>query len=409
MPNLDIDDGVLSYAYLQWLNQAPEERMGTLPNDDVEIYVDATPSFPAQPVRLGATLHSFLHPANPGAGKETATTLEYSGIPVHDLEGLGRHIHPRALNPDQLTKWATPEDIADADDIYKLFNEGRATRGYLPPKINPSSVENRRNPEPGWAVYIRSRLHHSRQNRISLGPAGAWALIDNDIPIQYSQEKHHLKISSSVLLESEKAARERGEEHGRNIRALYDWGVVPREHVPGSALAGGDDVPEWARRTLARLHYLAKADGSAAASEEPEIAALREAGRLTLVPSKSGNGLRISQENKKTCTSAEIRAGLGQLSPEVREFGPGIAQQDNPLGAAESARQPGASYGQPGAQHALPFQPSPEVPTWAGAGAFAPPTVGGYQPPSSSAAPAHAHSLAPGQQRPPAPQGQRRR
>ncbi|MGI5347327.1 hypothetical protein ACQEU8_03940 [Streptomyces sp. CA-250714] len=405
MPNPDIDDGVLSYAYLQWLNQAPEERMGTLPNDDVEIYVDATPSFPAQNVRLGAALHSFLHPANPGAGKDTADTLQYSGIPVHNLEGLGRHIHPQALNPDQFAKWATPEDIADADDIYKLFNEGRATRGYLPRKINPNTAANRKNPEPDWSIHIRSQLQHSRKDEAALGPMAAWALIDNDIPLQHSQWRGNVKISSQVLLDTEKAALERAEEYGRYIRAFYDWGVLPPKHVPSTAHIRGNPLPEWARRTVTRLHGLAKAVGQAAASEEPEIAALREAGQLTLVPTESGNSVRISQENKKTCTIAEIRAGLDRLPPAVREFGPGNAQQQNQLGAAGSAQQPDAPHGQLRAQPSL--QPSPEVPTWVGAGAFAPPSPGGHQPPSSTT-PAMPPSGAPDPQLQPT-QGQRRK
>ncbi|MGI5347316.1 hypothetical protein ACQEU8_03880 [Streptomyces sp. CA-250714] len=378
MPNRD--DGVLAYAYLRWVGQAPEQRVGTLPNYDVVIHVPGTPAFPPQPVNLGEALHSFLNPANPGAGEQTAIELRNTNLPVQNLEGLGWHIHPRVLNQDQRARWITPQDAQDAAGIYRLSNEGRTTRGYLPALISQKENAKRagRNREPDWSVTIRIRLHHNRTGRTLLGPAAAWALIDNAIPVQRSRTEGRVQILPTVLTNTQKAARERGEKYGRDIRAMYEWGVIPREHVPSHVPHGSADneLAPWAKQTLGRLFHLAAVTGKHATSEEPEIAALKESGKLTLVPTKSGKSYKISMENTKSEPLANIRAALAKLPPALRAHGPDGPPQQNLLGAAGFAPQPSASYQQPQAPH-QPILPPPPAPTWAGAAwAFAPPAAG---------------------------------
>ncbi|MGI5347326.1 hypothetical protein ACQEU8_03935 [Streptomyces sp. CA-250714] len=391
MPNPTPDDLTLSRAYLLWVNppEPAEDRWGTLPDRDVEITVPAMWPYPEQLVKLGEELHSFLNPANPGAGPKLVVALGTGDVPVDDVKGLGWHIHPGILNDDQLAKWATPDDRKNADMIYQLFEEGRAITGHLPAKILKDKNEKRKHREPDWSLEIRRRMYFNKvgegDEKGFLGPAAAWALIDNDIPVVRDSRREGLvQISPAVPLESEKAARERGEEHGRNIRAFYDWRIVPRGYTPSSNTRSKDNLPAWAKQTVNRLADLAKTGSQSAASTAPEIAALEEAGGLTLVPNESHTGFRVSTKSRKTWPITAIIDAVNRLPTELREFGPGSAQQQNQLGGAQSARQPGASYGQPGAQHTLPPQPRPEVPTWAGAGAFAPPSAGGHQPPSST-------------------------
>ncbi|MGI5347293.1 hypothetical protein ACQEU8_03760 [Streptomyces sp. CA-250714] len=402
MPNPD--DGVLAYAYLRWVGQAPEQRMGTLPNDDVVIRIPGppeTPAFPPQTVNLGEALHSFLDPANPGAGEQTAIELRNTNVPVQNLEGLGWHIHPKALNQDQRAKWFTPQDTQDAVGIYRLFNEGRTTRGYLPVWI--SKIENAKragwNREPDWSVTIRIRLHHNRGGTASLGPAAVWALIDNAIPVIRSQREGFVQIHPRAPTIGQKAAREMGEKRGRNIRAMYEWGIIPPEHVPpyGPRAGSAKAIKPWAKQTLDRLADLARAKSKHATSEEPEIAALKEAGKLTLVATDSGKSYKISAENTEPI--ANIVAALTKLPPELRDHGPDGPPQQNQLGEAEFAPQPSASYQQPQAPH-QPFVPPapPPAPTWAGAAsAFSPPATGGYEYPSSATQPVMP-SLTPQQQ-----------
>ncbi|MGI5347323.1 hypothetical protein ACQEU8_03920 [Streptomyces sp. CA-250714] len=386
VPNPTPDDLTLSRAYLLWVNppEPGEDRRGTLPDRDVEITVPAMWPYPEQLVKLGEELHSFLNPANPGAGPKLVVALGTGDVPVDDVKGLGWHIHPGILNDDQLAKWTTRKDLEDADAISRLFEEGRATIGYLPRKVTKEANDKRKpeDREPDWSVSIRKRLISSRDGTSPLGPAAAWALVGNDIPLQYSQRMAgRVQISPNVPLESEKAAYEQAEERARNIRALYDRGIVPRKHVPSHHPRDRDEMPLWARQTLTRLFNLAKDSSRNAASMEPEIAALRESGGFELEPTKSGKSFKISSQNKQTCAIGYIIANLkrpGAAEPPTSSHG--HAQQQNPLGTADFAQQPGVPYGQPPAQPSL--QSGPEVPTWAAAGAFAPPSPSGYQRPS---------------------------
>ncbi|MGI5347311.1 hypothetical protein ACQEU8_03855 [Streptomyces sp. CA-250714] len=387
MPNPTPDDLTLSRAYLLWVNEDFEERRETLPDREVEITVPAMWPYPKQVVKLGEELHSFLNPANPGAGPKLVVALGTGDVPVDNLKGLGWHIHPGILNDDQIAEWTDSTDLREADWIHQLYEEERATRGYVPTRIDSAERnEKRKNSEPDWSLGIRRKMNRSRAGEdYPWGPAAAWALIGNEIPVQRSQESGRVRISSRAPLDSERAARERGEMLGRNIRALYDWGIIPLEHVPPSA-PRGRQWPEWAKKTLSRIAHLAIKGDSAVASEEPEITALNDSAQLTLQPTENGKGFKIAI--RKTYPTAAILANLEQLPPDLRKYGPDGPSQQAAPGVAESAPQLGASYGQPPA--VPPFQPSaaplPQNPTLAEAArALAPPIAGGYQFPSSEA------------------------
>ncbi|MGI5347315.1 hypothetical protein ACQEU8_03875 [Streptomyces sp. CA-250714] len=390
MPNSIVDDLRLSHAYLLWVRQAPEERRGTLPDREVEITVPAMPPYPEEVVHLGEELHSFLNPTNPGAGENLVEALSTGGVPVDNLKDLGWHIHPGILNDDQLANWTTSVDLRDASRINRLYEEGRVSRGYVPSKIDSLATNEKRGiPEPDWSVRIRRRLHDKKDGN-PLGPAAAWALIDNGVPIKPSPWEGYAHISAEAQLDSQRAALERSKEYGRNIRALYEWEIIPREHVPASG-PRGKKWPDWVKETLKRIVNLAQKGGTAAAWEETEIAALHDATGLTLEPTKNGQSFRISAANLKKYPAAAILAALDKLEPELREYGPSGPSQQAAPGAAEPAPQLGASFGQPPASPS--FQPSappfpqafPQNPTWAEATrAFAPPVPSGYQNPSSA-------------------------
>ncbi|MGI5347312.1 hypothetical protein ACQEU8_03860 [Streptomyces sp. CA-250714] len=391
MPNPTIDDLTLSRAYLLWANapEPGEDRRETLPDREVEITVPAMAPYPEQVVKLGEELHSFLNPANPGAGPKLVVALGTGDVPVDNLKGLGWHIHPGILNENQLAKWASSRDLMEAGWIHQLYEEERATRGYLPSRIDSAEQnEKRKNSEPAWSVATRQILHRSRAGKHPLGPAAAWALIDNDIPVLRSQTNERVQIQSKVPLDSERAARERGEMLARNIRALYDWGIIPSGQI-ATCIPTVSGTPKWVQGTIKRIEELAREKAAAATKEKPEIDALTGAGRFTLKPSKSGKAFKISTDNLKRYPVANIMKNLDQLQPDLREYGPDGPPQQAALGAAEPAPQLGASYGQPPASPTLrpsapPFpQAFPPNPTWAEATrAFSPPVPSGNRNPS---------------------------
>ncbi|MGI5347313.1 hypothetical protein ACQEU8_03865 [Streptomyces sp. CA-250714] len=391
MPNPALDDLRLSHAYLLWVRQAPEQRRETLPDREVEVTVPAMAPYPEEVVKLGEELHSFLNPANPGAGDNLVEALSTGGVPVDNVEGLGWHIHPGILNEDQLAKWTDSTDLREAGWIHQLYEEERATRGYVPVKIGSEKANKKRKiVEPGWSLETRKIMYRSRTGEHAFGPAAAWALIDNEIPVKSALARGRVRITREAPLDSERAARERGEMLGRNIRALYDWGMIPSGHLPSSD-PRGKVWPEWVRRTIRRITVLATESDPVATSEKPEIAALEESGGLTLKPAKSGKGDKISTDNVPIHPIREILKKVKQLPPGVREYGPDGPPQQAAPGAAEPAPPLGASFGQPPASPS--FHPSappfpltfPQNPTWAEATrAFSPPVAGGSQNPSSA-------------------------
>ncbi|MGK3945067.1 hypothetical protein [Streptomyces sp. RP5T] len=267
-------------------------------------------------VPLGEVLHSYLNPANPGVEKNTAEALDRAGLPVHELDQLGLHIHPSILNDEQLANWTSPEDLQEAGLIYRLYEERDVTDGHIPTVINRGA--NNKRPEgerePEWSIRARLMLKYKSVDDHPIGPAVAWALIDHGIGIRRSEKRQgRLNIASDTPWDSGRAKNEKGEKSAQIMEILYREGVIAARNVPASKIDDRNNtanwaVPNWAKTTVNRLYRLGEN-----AQQRPLLAGE--------IPVLRGNSVPLTQRDGKTWIDrAKVkRTGVSDIVSRIKE------------------------------------------------------------------------------------------
>ncbi|RRR82920.1 hypothetical protein [Streptomyces sp. RP5T] len=276
--NNPYSDTDIAKAYLDWVGQGgenqfwppesdEENKLWRMPGRSVEVTISYGPPSPAtKDVPIGAILHSYVHPANPGPGELTADTLYRAGAPLCDLGQLGTHIHVGALSSDQLAAWATIDDINEASQVHGLYEQRGVAEGHIPATVSLS--DNRKKPagewEPQWSIDMRKAISFSRSDRRWIGPATAWALMDHGIEIlKSSKGDHRLCVGPKSPLDSERVKTEKNSETVRSIAELYRQGVLDSGNLPnGPYITKTHNTRYWmvadsTKTAINRLAYLA--------------------------------------------------------------------------------------------------------------------------------------------------------